>query len=85
VGVDSRVRPGSEGNRLGLRRLGVKVFHADLRSPSDLEALPACGWILDAAATTHFVCARWSLAETIAEREVRCDCEADPSLKHGSA
>ena len=33
-----------------LRRLGVKVFHGDLRAASDLEPLPAVDWVIDAAA-----------------------------------
>ena len=49
-GFDNFIRPGSEGNRAGLARLGVKLFHADLRSASDLDALPACDWVIDAAA-----------------------------------
>ena len=49
-GVDTFVRPGSETNRAELKRLGVKVFHADLRAASDVDALPACQWLIDAAA-----------------------------------
>ncbi len=50
IGLDSLVRAGSESNRRVLRQQGVKLFHGDIRSPSDLEALPRCDWILDAAA-----------------------------------
>ena len=50
VGLDSFVRPGSETNRLALRELGVKLHHADVRNPSDLETLPRCDWIIEAAA-----------------------------------
>lgn len=50
VGFDNFIRPGSESNREGLKKLGVKLFHGDLRSPSDLETLPAVDWVLDAAA-----------------------------------
>jgi CDP-paratose 2-epimerase len=50
VGIDTLVRAGSEMNRSALRVLGVKVMHGDIRIPSDLESLPACDWILDAAA-----------------------------------
>ncbi len=50
VGLDNLLRGGSETNRLALRKLGVKVVHGDIRNPSDLEALPQCAWILDAAA-----------------------------------
>jgi CDP-paratose 2-epimerase len=50
VGLDSFVRPGSEINRARLKQHGIKLFHADIRSPSDLETLARCDWILDAAA-----------------------------------
>lgn len=50
VGFDNFIRPGSESNRDALKKLGVKLFHGDLRAPSDLETLPAVDWVLDAAA-----------------------------------
>jgi CDP-paratose 2-epimerase len=50
VGLDNFVRAGSETNRLALREAGVKIVHGDIRHPSDLETLPACDWIIDAAA-----------------------------------
>jgi len=50
AGFDNFVRPGSETNRAGLKALGVKVFHADLRLASDLEALPDADFVIDAAA-----------------------------------
>lgn len=49
-GFDNFIRPGSEGNRAGLKRRGVQLFHGDLRAASDLETLPAVDWVLDAAA-----------------------------------
>ena len=49
-GFDNFIRPGSETNRDDLQRRGVKLFHADLRAASDLEALPAVDWVIDAAA-----------------------------------
>src|SRR3954468_10172205 len=49
-GFDNFIRPGSEGNRAELKALGVKLFHVDLRAASDLEALPAADWVIDAAA-----------------------------------
>ena len=55
IGVDSLVRPGSELNRRALSALGVKFFHADVRSRSDIELLPACDWVLDAAANASVV------------------------------
>jgi CDP-paratose 2-epimerase len=50
VGVDNFTRPGSEANRQRLRRLGVEVRAGDLRQASDLAALPAVDWVIDAAA-----------------------------------
>jgi CDP-paratose 2-epimerase len=50
VGLDNLVRAGSETNRRALRERGVKLYHGDIRNPSDLETLPACGWIIEAAA-----------------------------------
>jgi len=49
-GLDSLMRPGSELNRSELRKLEVTLIHGDLRQRSDLEALPACDWVIDAAA-----------------------------------
>ena len=49
-GFDNFIRPGSETNRDELKRIGVKLFHGDLRSASDLEQLPAVDWVIDAAA-----------------------------------
>lgn len=49
-GIDNLVRPGSELNRLPLQRLGVKLFHGDIRTPSDFDNLPAVDWVIDAAA-----------------------------------
>jgi CDP-paratose 2-epimerase len=50
VGFDNFIRPGSESNRDSLKKLGVKLFHGDLRAASDLETLPAVDWVIDAAA-----------------------------------
>ena len=50
AGFDNFIRPGSEANRAELRRLGVRLFHADLRAASDLETLPPTDWVIDAAA-----------------------------------
>ncbi len=49
-GLDNFIRPGSESNRAELKQLGVKLFHGDLRAPSDLESLPAVDFVIDAAA-----------------------------------
>lgn len=50
AGIDNLMRPGSEGNRLRLRKLGISVIHADLRAASDLEGLGPADWVIDAAA-----------------------------------
>lgn len=50
TGVDNFIRPGSELNRRELARLGVKLFHGDLRCQSDVEVLPAADWVIDCAA-----------------------------------
>ncbi len=50
VGFDNFIRPGSESNRDALKKIGVKLFHGDLRAPSDLETLPTVDWVIDAAA-----------------------------------
>jgi CDP-paratose 2-epimerase len=50
VGIDNLSRIGSELNRRTLRRLGMCVLHGDIRMASDLEAVGAVDWIVDAAA-----------------------------------
>ena len=50
VGLDNLARSGSETNRVSLKRLGVQLFHGDIRMTSDLESLPAADWVVDAAA-----------------------------------
>ena len=50
TGIDNLIRPGSEQNRRALDKLGVKFIYADVRSVSDLDALPASDWVIDAAA-----------------------------------
>lgn len=50
-GLDSLIRPGSEQNRNRLQKLGVRLFHGDIRIPSDFESLPAVDWVIDAAAS----------------------------------
>ena len=49
-GLDNFIRPGSESNRAELKKLGVKLFHGDLRAASDLESIPAVDFVIDAAA-----------------------------------
>lgn len=50
IGVDNLIRPGSELNRPKLAELGIKFFHADIRSSSDLDVLPPADYVIDAAA-----------------------------------
>jgi CDP-paratose 2-epimerase len=50
AGVDNFIRPGSEGNRAGLKAAGFRLFHGDIRAASDVDALPPCDWVIDAAA-----------------------------------
>ena len=50
VGLDNLVRAGSEINRRTLREQGIKLHHGDVRNPSDLDTLPRCDWIIEAAA-----------------------------------
>ena len=50
VGIDNLMRPGAEINRTLLENQGVEFFHGDLRSASDMAQLPACDWVIDAAA-----------------------------------
>lgn len=49
-GVDNLIRPGSEQNRVVLQKLGVKVYHGDVRLSSDFDLLPPVDWVIDAAA-----------------------------------
>lgn len=49
-GIDNFIRPGSEHNRGRLKKLGIKIYHGDIRSSSDFDALPKVDWIIDAAA-----------------------------------
>jgi CDP-paratose 2-epimerase len=50
IGLDNLSRAGSQLNVEPLRKRGITVRHADLRSASDLESLPKVDWIIDAAA-----------------------------------
>jgi CDP-paratose 2-epimerase len=49
-GCDNFIRPGSEQNRQILKQAGIVVRHADVRSATDLAALPGADWVIDAAA-----------------------------------
>src|SRR5262245_26528931 len=50
TGLDNFSRPGSETTRPRLKEAGVTVKHGDVRSRSDLDALDAADWVIDAAA-----------------------------------
>jgi CDP-paratose 2-epimerase len=50
-GVDNLLRSGSEQNRMQLKACGVRIFHGDVRCPSDLDVLPKVQWVIDAAAS----------------------------------
>lgn len=58
LGLDNLARPGSEMNRPTLRNLGVELFHGDIRMASDLDALPASDWVIDAAALPSVLAGR---------------------------
>ena len=58
AGVDSLARAGSETNRFELRGLGINVIHGDIRVASDMEALPAADWLIDAAAQPSVLAGR---------------------------
>jgi CDP-paratose 2-epimerase len=57
IAVDNLARPGSEANRVQLRRLGIRVVHGDLRCASDVETLPPADAVLEAAANPSVLAA----------------------------
>ncbi len=50
IGLDNFSRPGSETNKTELKKLGVRLFHGDIRLREDVENLPVVDWVIDAAA-----------------------------------
>ena len=50
TGIDNLSRAGSESNLKRLASVGVRVLHGDVRLQSDVDALPKCNWVIDAAA-----------------------------------
>ena len=58
VGLDNLARSGSETNRVSLKRLGVELFHGDIRMASDLETIPPTDWVIDAAAQPSVLAGR---------------------------
>jgi CDP-paratose 2-epimerase len=49
-GIDNLLRAGSEGNRADLAAKGIPFVHGDVRMRSDMDPLPDCDWVIDAAA-----------------------------------
>jgi CDP-paratose 2-epimerase len=49
-GMDNFIRPGSEYNRTSLQKLGIKLFHGDIRMVSDFDNIPPVDWVIDASA-----------------------------------
>jgi CDP-paratose 2-epimerase len=58
LGIDNLARFGSELNRIPLKRLGVQLYHGDIRMASDLEVLPNVNWVIDAAAQPSVLAGR---------------------------
>ena len=58
MGVDNLARPGSETNRISLKRAGVQLHHGDIRMASDLDALDPADWVIDAAAQPSVLAGR---------------------------
>ncbi len=50
TGCDNLSRRGSEYNLARLRKWNVDFVHADVRTLTDLDGLPQCDWVIDAAA-----------------------------------
>jgi CDP-paratose 2-epimerase len=50
IGIDNLSRRGSERNIELLREHGIRFQHGDIRHASDVDALPAFDWLVDAAA-----------------------------------
>lgn len=50
IGLDNFVRSGSWLNKPELEKIGVKLYHGDIRQASDMEVLPKVDWVIDAAA-----------------------------------
>src|SRR5580765_2853103 len=58
LGIDNLARFGSEINRTSLKRLGVELYHGDIRMASDMDALPFANWVIDAAAQPSVLAGR---------------------------
>lgn len=77
IGVDNLSRPGSQLTIAPLRKRGVAVRHADLRSSSDLESIASVDWII--ARVGESFCARgpgWNDQQPATDRAQSLhDCE----------
>ena len=50
IGIDNLSRRGSDRNTPLIKALGIPYFHGDIRSQSDIDALPSVDWVIDCAA-----------------------------------
>ena len=50
IGLDNFSRKGSELNTYQLYNLGIDLIRSDIRSQSDIDALPKVDWVIDCAA-----------------------------------
>ena len=50
IGLDNFSRRGSELNTSDLTNLGINLIRGDIRSQSDIDALPEADWVIDCAA-----------------------------------
>ena len=50
IGLDNFSRKGSELNISELTNLGIDLIRGDIRSQSDIDALPKADWVIDCAA-----------------------------------
>jgi CDP-paratose 2-epimerase len=64
IGLDNFQRPGSETNRLAIKALGVRLYHGDVRCPSDLERLPPADVVIEAAANPSVLAGTDGLASS---------------------
>jgi len=64
IGLDNFHRPGSEVNRLAMKRLGVRVYHGDVRCGSDLDLLPPVDVVIEAAANPSVLAGTDGLASS---------------------
>jgi CDP-paratose 2-epimerase len=67
IGVDNLSRPGSELNRVTMKKMGVRLHHLDVRSASDIGSLEAADWVIDAAANPSVLA---GVSEGVTSRQV---------------